>query len=293
MIYVHTRTGADVLETLKAYRDELHDLTLRKPHWPLLDRLISRETEMMPVWENIAQQRLSWQQCHTLLEQIFFAGASGTKDRNSRLKADYRRLTDLNKKIALQAAALSALLTEQDQILNRNAFLLERTTHIVDLIEAASEKNGHYRSYVREPLDALRNQYDGKYWPSLEQVLDVAALEIPEAEFLRRSEEAIVDGRGEAVPDYMRELLGCIETAKESCWKLPAGFTLSDASLAMLVTVSLDIDNISNDRVKMIRTRLNKEGFPGAWATSRRSSPKQTVAGERGENPSPDKSKGP
>ncbi|WP_148676957.1 hypothetical protein [Klebsiella michiganensis] len=223
----------------------------------------------------------------------FFAGAYGTKDRNSRLKADYRRLTDLNKKIALQAAALSTLLTEQDQILNRNAFLLERTTHIVDLIEAASEKNGYYRSYVREPLDALRNQYDGKYWPSLEQILDVAALEIPEAEFLRRSEEAIVDGRGEAVPDYMRELFGCIETARESYWKLPAGFTLSDASLAMLVTVSLDIDNISNDRVKMIRTRLHKEGFPGAWTTSRRSSPRQTVAGERGANPSPDKSKGP
>jgi hypothetical protein len=34
MIYVHTRTGADVLETLKAYSDELHDLMLRKPHWP-------------------------------------------------------------------------------------------------------------------------------------------------------------------------------------------------------------------------------------------------------------------
>ncbi|AOT32963.1 hypothetical protein FORC31_2504 [Escherichia coli] len=52
------------------------------------------------------------------------------------MKADYRRLTKLNEKIAAQAAALSALLTEQDQILNRNAFSLERTTH-----------NTHCRSY--------------------------------------------------------------------------------------------------------------------------------------------------
>lgn len=78
-----------------------------------------------------------------LLEEVlhvagadFFARAYGTRDHSSRLKADYRRLTKLNEKIAAQAAALSALLTEQDQILNRNAFSLERTTH-----------NTHCRSY--------------------------------------------------------------------------------------------------------------------------------------------------
>lgn len=272
MFYLHTRTADEVLNTLTAYRDDLREHTLRKPHWPLLNRLISRETEMMPVWENIARQRLSWQQCHSLLEQIFFAGAYGTQDRNSRLKADYRRLTDLNENIAAQAAALSALLTEQGQILNRNAFSLERTTHIVDLIEAASEQNGHYRSYLRAPLDALRSQYDGKYWPSLEQILKVAAREISEAEFLHRSEEAIVDGRGEAVPDYMRELFDCIETVRTSHWKLPANFTLTDASLATLATVSLDLkDVVTADRVKTLRHRLKKEGFPGAWASPRRS----------------------
>ncbi|WP_145973689.1 hypothetical protein [Phytobacter massiliensis] len=213
----------------------------------------------------------------------FFAGAYGTKERNNRLKADYRRLTDLNEKIAVQAAALSALLTEQDQILNRNAFSLERTTHIVDLIETASEQNGHYRSYLREPLNALRSKYDGKYWPSLEQILDVAAREIPEAEFLHRSEEAIVDGRGEAVPDYMRELFDCIETARTSPRKLPANFTLTDACLATLATVSLDLkDVVTADRVKTLRHRLNKEGFPGAWATPRRTSPQPSAAGGEG-----------
>lgn len=74
------------------------------------------------------------------------------------------------------------------------------------------------------------------------------------------------------MPDYIRELFDCIETARTSHWKLPAGFTLSDASLAMLVTVSLDTDGISSDRVKMLRHRLHKEGFPGAWATPRKTS---------------------
>lgn len=49
MKYLHTRTADEVLNTIKAYRDYLHEHTLRKPHWPLLDRLISREAEMMQV----------------------------------------------------------------------------------------------------------------------------------------------------------------------------------------------------------------------------------------------------
>lgn len=273
-----TRTAADVLNTLKAYRDDLHEEMLRKPHWPLLDRLILRETEMAPVWENIARYGLSWQQCHTLLEQLFFAGAYGTEERHKRLKDDHVRLTELNRGIMTEAVKLAAMLTEQQEIMDRNAFLLERTTHIVDMIDEASASNGHYCSFLREPLDALRSRFDGKYWPSLPQVLQVAARETTEAEFMYQSERAIVDGRGGAVPDYLRELFECIETARTSDWGLPAGFVLSDASLAALVTVSLDTDDISADRVKMLRHRLHKKGLKGVWVTARKSSPQRSAA---------------
>lgn len=279
MKYMCTRTAADVLNTLKAYRDDLHEEALRKPHWPLLDRLILRESEMAPVWENIARYELSWQQCHTLLEQIFFAGAYGTEERHKRLKDDHTRLTELNRRIMTEAAKLAAMLTEQQEILERNAFLLERTTHIVDLIDVASASNGYYCSFLREPLDALHSRYDGKYWPSLPQILQVAARETTEAEFMYQSEKAIIDGRGGAVPDYLRELFECIELARTSPWRLPAGFILSDASLAALVTVSLDTDDISADRVKMLRHRLHKKGLTGAWATTRKASPQRSAAG--------------
>lgn len=73
-----------------------------------------------------------------------------------------------------------------------------------------------------------------------------------------------------------------IETARSSYWKLPARFTPTDASLAMLVTLSLDTDNISNERVKMKRARLHKEGFPGAWASPRSTSPQWSAAGGEG-----------
>ncbi|WP_342656119.1 hypothetical protein [Pantoea sp. RSPAM1] len=284
MKYMRTRTAADVLNTLKAYRDDLHEKMLRKPHWPLLDRLILRETEMAPVWKNIARYELSWQQCHTLLEQIFFAGAYGTEERHKRLKEDHARLTELNRGIMTEAAKLAAMLTEQQDILERNAFLLERTTHIVDMIDKASASDGHYCSFLRKPLEALHSRYDGKYWPSLPQILQVAARETTEAEFMYQSEQAIVDGRGGAVPDYLRELFECIETARTSQWGLPAGFTLSDASLAALVTVSLDTDDIGTERVKMLRHRMHKKGLTGAWATPRKASRQGAAAGGKESN---------
>ncbi|MEN4541293.1 hypothetical protein ABEG79_22705 [Pantoea agglomerans] len=272
MSYKRTDQAIDVLNTLKQYRFDLQESQQRKPYWPLLDRLISRETELTPVWTNIARQKLSWQQCYTLIEQIFFAGAYGTKERHKKLKADYSRLVDLNINITSEAEKLADLLTEQEEILNRNAFLLERTTHIVDMIETASAMNGHYCSFLREPLGALSCRYDGKYWPSLPQILHVVAREASNVEFKYQSEQAIVDGRGGAVPDYLRELFECLEVARTSHWGLPKGFTLTDTSLALLVTVSLDVDDISSDRIKTLRHRLNKEGYPGAWATSRKSS---------------------
>ena len=270
MNYHRTQTVTDVLDTLKAYRDDLHNSALYQPYWPLLERLIARETQMRPMWENIARQGLSWQQCHTLLEQIFFAGAYGTKERNSRLKADHKKLVDLNVNITAKAAELAAMLTEQEDILNRNAFSVERITHIVDLIDAASGQNGHYRYHLREPLNSLRCQYDRKYWPSLQQLLEVAGRKIPETEFIYESEKAIAAGRGEAVPDYLRELFDCIENARESDWGLPVGFTLTDASLAMTAIVSLDLDDdVTPERVKTLRNRLHKEGYPGAWSTTK------------------------
>lgn len=168
------------------------------------------------------------------------------------------------------------MLTEQEDILNRNAFSVERMTHIVDLIDEASEHNGHYRSYLREPLISLRCQYDGKYRPSLQQLLEVAGREIPETEFIYESEKAIAAGRGEAVPDYLRELFDCIENARESHWGLPDRFTLTDSSLAMIAIVSLDLDDdVTPERVKTLRNRLHKEGYPGAWSTQKNNAKRQ------------------
>lgn len=86
------------------------------------------------------------------------------------------------------------------------------------------------------------------------------------------------------MPDYLYELFECIETARTSPWGLPEGFTLSDASLAALVTVTLDTDDIDTGRVKMLRHRMHKKGLTGEWATPRKASPQQSAAGGKENN---------
>lgn len=155
MKFTPAHTAVDVLAILKSYRDNLREKTLYEPSWPVLERLISRDTEMSPVWHDIARHALTGEQCWNLLAQIFLAGVYGTAEHHRRLKSDHSRLSSLNEGIAAKAAELGRMLTEREEILNRNAFYIEHTSHIVDLIDAASGQNGHYSSFCVKSLKAF------------------------------------------------------------------------------------------------------------------------------------------
>ncbi|KTS17633.1 hypothetical protein RSA31_21510 [Pantoea dispersa] len=277
MTYTRTSTPADVLETLRNYYEGLQSPPLQKSTWPMIEMLIARETDMRSVWKEIALYGLSWQQCHSLLEQIVFAGQFGTDVAVQRLKDDYHQLAGLNSDIIQMAKQLAAKLDARDHILNHNSFILDNTVHIVELIDNAAAGNSHYRSRVREPLLSL-GAYELKYWPSLQDILRILAKTPIEIGFREESDRALVSGRGELVPDYLRELFSCIETARTCHWGLPEEFRLTDASLATLATVSLGLpEPASVTAVKMHRIRLSKEDFPGAWPVRK----KAPAAGKR------------
>ncbi|WP_323658543.1 hypothetical protein [Pectobacterium versatile] len=245
MNYTRTATPADVLDTLKNYFKGLQSPPLRKAAWPMIERLIARETEMRSVWKEIARYGLSWQQCHTLLEQVIFAGRSGTDAAVRRLKDNYRQLVNLNHDIVQMAEQLVAKLDAREHILNHNSFTLDNTVHIVELIDKAAAKNGHYRSYVREPLLSL-GTYELKYWPSLQAILLTLARESVATGFMAESDRALVCGRGELVPDYLREVFSGIETARTCRWGLPEGFVSIPADLTIHFLRFTSTTSISN-----------------------------------------------
>lgn len=270
MRYTRTSTATDVTDTLRQYQADLLAGPCWMSVWPLIERLLSRENEMQSVWQNIARQALTWQQCYCLLEQIILAGRFSRTDIVSRLKADYHQLEELNRTISKTAAELAEMILARDAILNRNAFTLKRTTHIVELMGMAEDNEGLYRSYLHETLDGLTCRYEGKYWPGLPGVLQVIAREHPEIGCLSESDRAIINGRGKILPDYLRELFSSIENVRQGPWGLPKDFTLTDSSLATLATVTLEYaEVISADTVKVRRSEFSKRGERGAWPFKR------------------------
>lgn len=190
----------------------------------------------------------------------------GGTERVSALKGDYHALQQLNADICTYAGTLARMLAEREDILNRNSFIVDRPTGVPELIALAGETRPVYRVYLHAPLDALSCQFDGKYWPPLQDLLSVIAAKRPAVEFMARSEEVMVEvSRGSIAPDYFRELFCRLQMIREER-RLPARFTLSDSQLASLATVSLDLpDPLTAENVKTIRNRLYEAGTPGVW----------------------------
>ncbi|MCW6638695.1 hypothetical protein [Yersinia ruckeri] len=266
MPHARITTTADVTDTLRQYLADLQSGRCWMSVWPLTERLLNRECEMQSVWENIARQALSRQQCYSLLEQIVLAGRFSRPEVITRQKDDYRQLELLNQDIITKAAELAKIMTEREVIMNRNAFTLDRTSHIVELMAMADDNEGLYRAYLHETLNNLTYRFEGKYWPALPGILHVIADESVDIGFSSESDREIILGRGKALPDYLRELFDGIENAGLGCWGLPDGFTLTDNSLATLATVTLEYtDVISADAVKVRRNEFSKKGTRGAW----------------------------
>lgn len=97
---------------------------------PLIDRLLIREKEMLPVWQNIAFQSLNWQHCSSLLEQIVFAGKFGKPEVTSSLKEDYRQLKKLKIDIRSSASKLVEMMLAREAILIRNATAIIHTNSL-------------------------------------------------------------------------------------------------------------------------------------------------------------------
>ena len=79
--------------------------------------------------------------------------------------------------IARTADELADLLEHRTHLHNHSEFSSETYYHPIDLVEAAAKGNGLYASFLKDKLDALRYQFDLKYWPSLSTMTGAMAVD--------------------------------------------------------------------------------------------------------------------
>jgi len=254
-----TQVCEDVLLEERRYNEE-HNI------WPsqnkIIDRLLARRVELIDAYAEIHAKLHSHP--HALKEffrAVTYAGVSWNPARNLEARATRDRLIDINQRIAEVGRALAALLEERSELENGSSFHAHGFYHIGEVIEAASAGNYLFDSYLREPLHALRAQFDFKYWPSL------AACAAALAQDAMVSQPGATDAVTEVATrasraskaDFFKALYANInEYGAGGYGCLPRGLRLTDETIASIANCVLDLSAdscVDGAYVKRLRQR--------------------------------------
>lgn len=209
------------------------------------ERLLAHGQEVISFYEEIypalSHDGIAWKH---MIGRALSAGAFWSTDRIAAQRAGRKKLEELNAQIAHQAEALADLLERRTALHNTSGFGDETLYAIYDVIEEASKSNGHFQSYLKEPLRNLSGQYDLKYWPSLADCNRVISRDAGRA---RVSADNSVTGAAThssrpSKADVLRALLALIvENTGDSYGAIPRSFELSNGAIADLINALLEL----------------------------------------------------
>ncbi len=175
-------------------------------------------------------------------------------------------LVKVNRAICAHASELAQLLQQRSDIQNTSGFSTETHYHVLGVTIAAAAENYLFDSYVRPTLDALRSQFDLKYWPDLSTCLQVIADDAAKAapQALDPQTAAATSASRASLADFVKALFAAIEeNGAHNHGPLPPAFRVTDSTLASLVNCSLDLapeDLVDSTYLKRLRQRERTDG---------------------------------
>jgi hypothetical protein len=227
-------------------------------------RMLSRGEELRrfygEIYPRLNHDGITWKH---MLDCALYVGRFWTPEDIAERRAGRKELEDINKAIAHQANALADLLERRAELCEQSGFGSGSHHAIHEIIDEASARNGHYQSWVREPLQLLGGRFDQKYWPSPSECFRVIGEDAARAIIVADNDvtEAATYSKRPSKADSLRALLANIEQRRgEYLGAVPRAFELSNAALADLLNVLLDLsadDLVNDDYVKTQRHRYN------------------------------------
>ena len=195
------------------------------------------------------------------LDLLLSTAAFWSPEKIAEARVAREELASVNRQIARKAEELVQLLERRTDLNNTSGFSSETHYHVCDVIEAASEHNYLFNSWVKDRLDALRGQFDLKYWPSLDQFLRELAVDAENAG-VEATDPLTAAATGASRPsraDFFKALFASIEeNSARNYGLLPRGFKLTDGTLASLANCTLDLgpyELTDSTYVKRLRQR--------------------------------------
>lgn len=258
-----TRQAQTVCEDLlRCERNDRIEKRILTSEVHVIDRLLGRGLELKEAYKEL-HSKLSE---HPPALKVFFdllqsSAAFWSPEANQEAREGKARLTAVNGEIETTARKLAQLLEERTHLENHSGFACDTFYHPIDVMHAASERNGSYATWVKESLESVRFRFDLKYWPTLSEMAESIAVDAAQA---KPSPHDAVTGAGTEGPrgglaDSFRAFFACLdESSSGNHGLLPQGFDLTDRSIASLMSCALGLepDRVVNSMfVKRLRQR--------------------------------------
>jgi hypothetical protein len=225
-------------------------------------RLLGRRVELVEAYTDLVTRLRYERPIAVVLDQILVAATYWNKDETTKMRLARADLEQVNRRISRTADELADLLEQRTHLHNHSEFSSETYYHPIDLMEVAAKGNGLYGSFLKDKLDALRYQFDLKYWPSLSTMTRALAADARGAVVSVTDEmtEAATTGKRASDTDFFRAFYVGLEHCKTALGGLvPDDYEMVDRTLAALATCALGKDPdepFTSDYVKQCRARI-------------------------------------
>lgn len=227
-----------------------------------IDGLLTRRHELDVVYKELAQ-KLNDKQIGHFFECYLISVNIYNPESMKKAREDKKEFSRINKEIANLSTKLGSLLDERSQLKNNSHFSCDYIVRVSDLIVHSANGNGNF-SMIKKDITLLGNQYCySKYWPSISDLVRTLGVDAENLSALPTSDpvEVVTQFERPSSRDFLRAFLEEIEEIKQEPVKnMPNDFSLTDKSLAVLVTFGLDLDEpYSECSVKEMRSKSKQK----------------------------------
>lgn len=246
------------------------DLEYNQTHkiWPSVNRVIelmlARRNELCEAYEELHESLAHRPRALESFLDVFTSMPMAWRpEKINEARQARKELISINARISAVAEELAQLLTRRDEIKETSSFSCETFYHALDALNVAAESEGNhlFEWHVKETLDALRYQYDLKYWPSLSAVVEAIGEDAQNAEVYAQDSAtaSATESRRSGLSDFLKAFfVRLTENSVREHGFIPNDFIVSDNTLASLVNCALDLDAdklIDGDFIKRFRQR--------------------------------------
>jgi hypothetical protein len=228
----------------------------------VIKRLLDRSHEMRAVYKSIVSQTRDNRAIWEFFDGVIAVSLNLQPEQTKALRETKSAVEEVEAKIARAALKLADLLRELDSLLEGQPVNSSSCYEPTSLISTASAGNYSYDMHLKDKLEGLAYQYDGKYWPRTADIIDALADQAETAEVTYNLPifHAAALGKRSAKSDTIRAMFKRAEELQSrSVSGFPKDFHLTDACWASLANCAFDFESkdiVDAHYIKRLREKL-------------------------------------